>query len=375
MPVWSVSKQQLPQITQELARDRIADVIANAARAMASAPDEFFERRHVDRPVDGSCFLVRRSNPAESADLELDGWEWPNEENVIVHQLSDSLKLTERTRTTSTTNSVVLTRKRFVLSAVPDLMFVQYLKIKESISKVQTAKETVKNEPAVTGKKPRSAKKSTELKCIAQGFEDHSVPVLVSLARYKRNHEFINELFSATPYEKQEEALHTKATMDEIHALEAEIKELEEQNKKLLSNTAVAMELQIAHNFRPKKKKTVHRDPYINMLETQSLLPIHDRSCTSKRQLSRLETACHILSDKTILLIVWFGLVVLIGLNCVIAATCFYSANPDARCILYAGVGASIAVAAIYLLALGIYVALALCSSNSGHIVSETHVY
>ncbi|KAJ3211866.1 hypothetical protein HDU82_004680 [Entophlyctis luteolus] len=355
MPVWSVSKQQLPQITQELARDRIADVIANAARAMASAPDEL----------------------AESADLELDGWEWPNEENVIVHQLSDSLKLTERTRTTSTTNSVVLTRKRFVLSAVPDLMFVQYLKVKESISKVQAAKETVKNEPAVTGKKPRSAKKSTEVRAEDDywGFEDHSVPVLVSLARYKRNHEFINELFSATPYEKQEEALHTKATMDEIHALEAEIKELEEQNKKLLSNTAVAMELQIAHNFRPKKKKTVHRDPYINMLETQSLLPIHDRSCTSKRQLSRLETACHILSDKTILLIVWFGLVVLIGLNCVIAATCFYSANPDARCILYAGVGASIAVAAIYLLALGIYVALALCSSNSGHIVSETHVY
>ncbi|KAJ3394192.1 hypothetical protein HDU84_009512 [Entophlyctis sp. JEL0112] len=323
MPVWSVSKQQLPQITQELARDRIADVIANAARAMASAPDEL--------------------GP---------------------------------TNTTTET-----------------LICEQYLKVKESISKVQTAKETVKNEPAVTGKKPRSAKKSTEVRAEDDywGFEDHSVPVLVSLARYKRNHEFINELFSATPYgtgsifcgdvsdrsisEKQEEALHTKATMDEIHALEAEIKELEEQNKKLLSNTAVAMELQIAHNFRPKKKKTVHRDPYINMLETQSLLPIHDRSCTSKRQLSRLETACHILSDKTILLIVWFGLVVLIGLNCVIAATCFYSANPDARCILYAGVGASIAVAAIYLLALGIYVALALCSSNSGHIVSETHVY
>ncbi|KAJ3291490.1 hypothetical protein HDU79_002365 [Rhizoclosmatium sp. JEL0117] len=230
---WTVLNKAVPLIPSELPREKIADLLRTTSNSLQSASNNPFETKTIERPGDGVAFVARVTDPVAA-----DGWGWLDDEAAASHVLVDGAILTEATRALGFNTGdkfAVISRKRYSLSSAPDLQFVHYLRIKENAQKIPVTKEAIKVEPSnLKHKKPVSSRNDDEV----WGFEDQSVPSLVSLARYKRNHDFINELLSPQPIPPREK-FESKVTLDDIHKLEAEIKLLEEQNKKLWSSTNI----------------------------------------------------------------------------------------------------------------------------------------
>ncbi|KAJ3006407.1 UNVERIFIED_CONTAM: hypothetical protein HDU68_004075 [Siphonaria sp. JEL0065] len=230
---WMLLKKPLPSIPAELPKDRIADLLkTTAANLGASATADNFETKELDKPGDGSAFVARIGG--DDVLQLVDGWGWLDDEARAEHTLSDGSVLVEFAKNlgfSKAANHAVITRRRFHLASTPDLQFLHYLRIKDNVPKVPVAKDAIKVEPT-TLKRKKPANQDD-----FWGFEDQSVPTLVSLARYKRNHEFINELFSPLPLQPKEK-FESKVTQEDIQKLEAEIKALEEQNKALLATAA-----------------------------------------------------------------------------------------------------------------------------------------
>ncbi|KAJ3101831.1 hypothetical protein HK100_004480 [Physocladia obscura] len=249
MGIWTVAKQQIPVVLTEISRDKIAEMLTSTAKSIAASPNsnvEFFEQRAIDKPSDGSCLIAQNPDP------DSDGWGWLDDELSVLYSLKSGLQLQEQSRLlgfSQNSSVAVITRKRYSISTAPEIQFIHYLKIKDSVPKVTVTKDAIKVDPSSSLVSKASVNLPVKKQRIGSGkkhhgkgeeeywgFEDQSVPIVVSLARYKRNHEFLNELLSPlTPgkdFQAPKEKSELKVTADDILKLEAEIEELEEQNQK-----------------------------------------------------------------------------------------------------------------------------------------------
>ncbi|KAJ3059415.1 hypothetical protein HDU98_004564, partial [Podochytrium sp. JEL0797] len=216
---WTVLAKEVPRIFAELPVDRVAELLKTTSASLAkSDSDALFEPKLVASPQHGAAFVARIATDSPPHD----GWGWLDNEAFKEHEVAPGVALREWTHAlgfASTDSHAVITRKRFALSTKPDLQFVHYLNIKDSLPKVAVTKDAIKVEPlSATPAKRKvddflySSFRSTSLTLLhlkqspatrsedeAWGFEDQSVPALISVARYKRNHDLINELFSPIP--------------------------------------------------------------------------------------------------------------------------------------------------------------------------------
>ncbi|KAI9341688.1 hypothetical protein BDR26DRAFT_918254 [Obelidium mucronatum] len=244
---WTVLKKTVPTIPTELPRERVADLLRTTANSLAGqTAGELFEERRLAQPGDGTAFVARVGGGGSACPG--DGWGWLDDEARATHALPDGSAVCEWTRRLGFAAGgahAVITRKRIALATAPELQFVHYLRIRDDAPKVPVTKDAIKVEPSdaasTQGQPATKKKKPNRPDDDFWGFEDQSVPSLVSLARFKRNHEFINELFSPLPIQPKE-PFESKVNQEDIQKLEAEIKLLEEQHKKLLSNAAATLD-------------------------------------------------------------------------------------------------------------------------------------
>ncbi|KAJ3261938.1 hypothetical protein HDU77_000526 [Chytriomyces hyalinus] len=248
---WFVAKNtNIPAIPEQLPLDKVRTVLRASANASGNGsmleyvpctlgriaptkrPTSAFEQRQVERPLGGTAFIARIDSGDPAQGLGDDGWAWTDQETLTPHPMPDGSRLHEWTRMASKDAAVV--RKRYSLSTAPLIHLVHYISAENMAAKVKT--DSLKTSNA-KGSDHVSKKQKKSDDGEYWGFEDQSIPTLVCLARYKRNHDLMQELLTPGPLAAPKEKFESKTTVEDIRRLEAEIHALEEQNKKLL-NTA-----------------------------------------------------------------------------------------------------------------------------------------
>ncbi|KAI8821539.1 hypothetical protein BJ741DRAFT_637320, partial [Chytriomyces cf. hyalinus JEL632] len=255
---WFVAKNtNIPAIPEQLPLDKVRTVLRASANASGNGSMlDAFEQRQVERPLGGTAFIARIDSGEPAQGLGDDGWAWTDQETVTPHPMPDGSRLNEWTRMASkdaavyvfVTDGVIYfyslvssasefkacVRKRYSLSTAPLIHLVHYISTENMTAKVKTDSSKTSN---AKGSDHVSKKQKKSDDGEYWGFEDQSIPTLVCLARYKRNHDLMQELLTPGPLAAPKEKFESKTTVEDIRRLEAEIHGLEEENKKLL-NTA-----------------------------------------------------------------------------------------------------------------------------------------
>ncbi|KAJ3327747.1 hypothetical protein HDU76_011188 [Blyttiomyces sp. JEL0837] len=216
--IWHILKNfQVPPVHGELSKDRAAEILLSAVNVSAPAN---YESKVLDQPVDGQIVIV---NIAEGKPVPNDGWGWMDDEvysTTVVKSGKELLMYTRRQGFAYGAKVANMTRTRYKLVGIPNLNLLHYCKVPDDAPKIPVMPEQVKIEPSsvqaqrASSSEPKNKKRKQTpskpapaplVKHVAEEDPDaarneddgsSSLHTAISLNRYRRNHEYLEELFS-----------------------------------------------------------------------------------------------------------------------------------------------------------------------------------
>ncbi|KAJ3410964.1 Splicing factor 45 [Chytridiales sp. JEL 0842] len=211
--MWNICKRTIPAVHGELDRNLAAELLAQS-----SSPQTSFEPAPLERPGDGAVFVV---SLADGAPVPPDGWNWPEDESHSIFKLKDGRDLLIAVLNKESTGPVA--------SASTSSPAIAPKAVNEAPSRPAPKKRS--KAPVKAPPPPKPVEDEAEKQ------EDLSLPIpsAVALARYRRNHEYIEELFSMAPkVDTPKDATVVKRTQDDIDKIMKEIDDLKAAHEKRL---------------------------------------------------------------------------------------------------------------------------------------------
>lgn len=224
-------------------------------RASSISSKSGFTWVYVDRPSDGSMFLYK----VNSGDISIpdDGYGWMDDEVFSKATVgTQEIEIISRSQGFAMGDAnVTMTRRRYRLTGNPNFQLLHYTSISSESLKIPIVPSKIRSwprDPSVLEKMARgetntnlNPKKKIKTRLNSQvriqentstenlGDElDGSVNILVSTERYKRNHIFIDLIFSpfsAESMKKSDDIIDQKDTKQDIENLKSEITSLESE--------------------------------------------------------------------------------------------------------------------------------------------------